>query len=431
MNIYDRRERQPNYRGKRPWVVDHFDSDGKRRSPGFATKKEADKFVTSGGTNKTRVEAVLVGAVFDAYLDDLDRRHGLGDRMAGYTRRRYAGIVNNHLRPALGKIRLKDLTVARCQTLIDKLALTSVHMYRDASLVLYMVMKLAVKRGWMGRSLFADEDITLAPRKRRTAPKFDRDDLRRLLAALEHPLPGERPKTHEIRTAVIMLAMFCALRRGEIAGLQLQSLDFVNKLIGIEHSHSTVDGLKDPKTVSGIRWVPMIPVVEAALRAVVNRAASEGRHKGYALVGRANSKSAYGSIYDYYFVPTMHAAGLTTEKSGKKSAGKGLRWGHGQSTGNGRWGVASGRESRRIGTPKFTFHDLRHAGISLMIESGMPILEVTKVAGHANANITLSIYAHLFNDKGTAMGAITGISQNMLPAPQQACNKNGQVIDLE
>ena len=426
MKIYDRRERNPGYQGKKPWVVDYFDSDGVRRSPGFATKKEADKFVTEGGTNKPRSAAMLVGEVLDAYLVDLDRRHGLGDRMSGLTRRRYRTIVNKHLRPALGKIKLKELTVARCQTLIDRMALNYKHQHRDAALILYMVAKLAKKRGWMGRNLFEGEGIDLAPRKKRTAPKFEREDLRRLLAALEHPLPGERPKTHEIRAAVIMLGMFCALRRGEIAGLQIEHLDFTNKLIGIEHSHSTVDGLKDPKTTAGVRWVPMVPVVEDALRVVVGRAASEGRHTGYAFIGRSDAKSVYYSIYDYYFVPTMYAAGLTEKKSDKKSARGGTRWGH-----SGGDGSKGGRESRRLGTPKFTFHDLRHAGISLMIESGMPILEVCKVAGHSNASVTLSIYAHLFNDKSAAMRKITGISQNLLPKPlQQGCNKKRQVIDI-
>jgi integrase len=288
-----------------------------------------------------------------------------------------------------------------------------------------MVDKLTIKRGWRQRRLFADEGIELAPRKKRMAPKFEREDLRRLLAALEKPLPGERLKTHEIRTAVIMLGMFCALRRGEIAGLQLEHLDFINKLIGIEHSHSAVDGLKEPKTVSGIRWVPMVPVVEVALRAVVSRAASEGRRTGYAFIGRLGAKSVYYSIYDYYFVPTMYVAGLTEKKSAKKSAGRGTRWGTGSGDGS-----RGGRESRRLGTPRFTFHDLRHAGISLMIESGMPILEVCKIAGHAHANVTLSIYAHLFNDKSAAMKTITGISENLLPAPQQACNKKSQVIDM-
>jgi integrase len=69
--------------------------------------------------------------------------------------------------------------------------------------------------------------------------------------------------------------------------------------------------------------------------------------------------------------------------------------------------------------PKFTFHDLRHAGISLMIEQGMPVLEVCKIAGHANANITLSIYAHLFNDKSTALGTVTKISDSLLPMQHQ------------
>jgi integrase len=42
-----------------------------------------------------------------------------------------------------------------------------------------------------------------------------------------------------------------------------------------------------------------------------------------------------------------------------------------------------------------TFHGLRHTHITHLLRSGVPIHVVAARAGHANPNVTLSIYAHL------------------------------------
>lgn len=46
---------------------------------------------------------------------------------------------------------------------------------------------------------------------------------------------------------------------------------------------------------------------------------------------------------------------------------------------------------------RVTFHDLRHAFASICAHRGVPVGVVSKVMGHANVAITLSVYTHLFN----------------------------------
>lgn len=46
-----------------------------------------------------------------------------------------------------------------------------------------------------------------------------------------------------------------------------------------------------------------------------------------------------------------------------------------------------------------TFHDLRHAAASRLIAAGLDPVTVASVLGHENANITLAIYAHLYDRK--------------------------------
>jgi len=49
---------------------------------------------------------------------------------------------------------------------------------------------------------------------------------------------------------------------------------------------------------------------------------------------------------------------------------------------------------KAAGVKRIRFHDLRHTAASLMLNHGVPPLVVSKVLGHSNASITLTIYAH-------------------------------------
>ena len=44
-----------------------------------------------------------------------------------------------------------------------------------------------------------------------------------------------------------------------------------------------------------------------------------------------------------------------------------------------------------------SFHSLRHAAASRLIEAGLSPTVVSKVLGHKNPHVTLTVYAHLFN----------------------------------
>ncbi len=49
------------------------------------------------------------------------------------------------------------------------------------------------------------------------------------------------------------------------------------------------------------------------------------------------------------------------------------------------------------GIPKLRFHDLRHTYASLLISEGLNVVFVSRQLGHASPDITLRVYAHLFD----------------------------------
>jgi len=62
------------------------------------------------------------------------------------------------------------------------------------------------------------------------------------------------------------------------------------------------------------------------------------------------------------------------------------------------------------GERSVTFHGLRHSHASQLIDRGVDIVTISKRLGHAKPDITLRIYAHLFQkDDGRAAAAINAI----------------------
>ena len=53
------------------------------------------------------------------------------------------------------------------------------------------------------------------------------------------------------------------------------------------------------------------------------------------------------------------------------------------------------------GQPRITFHDLRHAFASIMIERGLSSTVLAHVMGHRDATTTERKYVHLFNRQRT------------------------------
>jgi integrase len=63
--------------------------------------------------------------------------------------------------------------------------------------------------------------------------------------------------------------------------------------------------------------------------------------------------------------------------------------------------------AERIGMPDVTFHALRHTHASQLIDADVDIVTISKRLGHAKPDITLRIYAHMFQrDDSKAAAAI-------------------------
>jgi integrase len=68
--------------------------------------------------------------------------------------------------------------------------------------------------------------------------------------------------------------------------------------------------------------------------------------------------------------------------------------------------------------PQVMFHALRHTHASALIASGADIVTVSRRLGHGSPNVTLTIYAHLFQK--TDLTAASAIEATLRFRPQDA-----------
>ena len=50
---------------------------------------------------------------------------------------------------------------------------------------------------------------------------------------------------------------------------------------------------------------------------------------------------------------------------------------------------------KESGLPSIRFHDLRHTTASLLLNQGIPVINVSRMLGHSKPSITMDVYGHL------------------------------------
>jgi len=172
------------------------------------------------------------------------------------------------------------------------------------------------------------------------------------------------------------------MRRGELLGLQWGDLDLDKATLRVERSvEETRAGLrlKPPKTRRGRRSVTLGEGAVSMLRA----------HRAKQLELRL--ALGLGKITDSTLVLNTVEGELLRPRNITKA-----------------W-------SRAV--PDKTFHSLRHAHASMLINAGVDIITVSRRLGHSAAAITLDVYGHLIEGADAAWLAVDPARQK-LPGPE-------------
>lgn len=177
----------------------------------------------------------------------------------------------------------------------------------------------------------------------------------------------------------VLLCVMMGLRRGEAMGLSWEDVDLDARVLTVRHSYDDLGNLKDPKTRSGHRPLPMPDRVVDALRAL--RDAQRGRF----CVSRILLASGATEPVQTGSTPVF------SDEIGRRMLPHSLtRW----------WD----RNRKSYGLDGWTIHELRHSYLTELARQGVAPKVVQELAGHSNIATTLSIYTHVsMDDKREAM----------------------------
>ena len=229
---------------------------------------------------------------------------------------------------------------------------------KKAHRVLRQCMRHAVEMEEIDRDPTARVKPPKPPRKEPNA--LDAAGRARLVAALA-AMPPTPLK------AGASLALYAGMRIGEVCGLRWRNVDFAAGVLRVREAVSSGSGgayIKEPKTGGSRRDIPLPAPLADVLRdrraAVVDKCIAAG-------VALSPDAFVCGRADGSHMNPTT----LTKQ-----------------------WGTLA-ETFALVGTQgaRCTFHDLRHTFATTAIAEGADVKSVSSILGHANAAMTLNVYA--------------------------------------
>lgn len=363
---------------KTAWAVDWRAADGKRRQQQFEFKRDADARRKEIEHEEVAGSKVVSGkslkelrAEFERYLEDRMKAGVIGREYLKLMR----GTLTNGIIAELGYKPLCDLTIVDVEN-FDRslaargLATQTIKVYRAT----FRRFEVWAQRRGHTLKCITDEAYADIPLARPEPIKIPtKEDVEAIRTSASGFIKHTKKRTQAFAMIAIDLAIFCGMRFGEIAALPVGAVNLETRTVHIRESLAPLSGYKITKTRSGIRDVPLPPHIVERIGDWLRRhyVQNEGN--------RLFTSSPGGPINRANFQPTwrriLHQAGLTTETR---------------------------------------FHSLRHFAGSWWIENGMPITEASKLLGHKNPAITMSVYAHSLRSNAEMRATLETLSSALL-----------------
>jgi len=299
-------------------------------------------------------EKLSLGEYLDRWLNDSVR-----DNVRPRTLDNYRLQVWQHIAPALGRIKLKNLSPGHVQRLYrSKLdAGLKPSSVRTIHAALHRALKQAVRWGLVPRNVTDAVDPPKLVREEINA--LSPEETRRFLATAR----GDRLE------ALYVLAIHCGPRRGELLGLRWSDVDLDAGTLRINRQLQRMrDGsglvFSEPKNKKARRTIRLTKAASEALR----------RHRK-----RQAEEKLYGTLYedqDLIFATTI---GTPLEPSN-----------------------IDNRSFKPLlveaGLRPIRFHDLRHTCATLMLSQGVNPKIAQERLGHSTISQTMDTYSHVLPD---------------------------------
>ncbi len=351
--------------GESRYEVMFYDSDRRPRWRTAATLTEARLLRAELVTRVASGERLTISKVtFEQFAEEWLAQQQ--PRLRASTHRLYSAYLQQHIYPRLGKRQLSTITVDDIAQLIADMQHGWRYRQHDGRLVRAQGKPFA---GWTIRGVLVAAGRVLGHAARRghlpsnPVQRLEKDERpaasRRELPSLDREAIGRLiASTPERYRTLIALSVLTGIRQGEALGLRWHDIDLREGLIRIRYQLDRNGSLVEPKTAAAKRDIPIPPSLTRLL-------ASHKQHafaNGHAKPGDFVFTSQTGHHLDH--------RNITRRGLHKALAAAGL--------------------------PHLRWHDLRHLAASALISQGASIAYLSRILGHANPAITLSIYAHQY-----------------------------------
>lgn len=274
----------------------------------------------------------------------------------------YRAAIRNHLKPALGAVRLELLDTITVQSFYNSLSTPSkTRKYalspksiKDIHGILHKSLNQAVA---VGLIRYNPTDACEIPKIiRKELMPFDENDIRKFLEEIQ----GSR---FEI---LFTVTLFMGLREGEVLALNWHNIDFQRGTVLI---NSQLQRFRENQGV--YRVVPTKNSKGRTIKPAEKVMALLKRQKAEQAAMRLKTGNAWESS-DFVFTDELghHFDNSTIYRAFKKAA-------------------------TQIGRPDARFHDLRHSYAVAAIHAGDDIKTDQANLGHATAAFTLDVYGHV------------------------------------
>lgn len=312
--------------------------------------REAQRTLSDGGilpTEQTNVETLLQTWLKDSAAQTVRPR----------TLTRYQEIVNLHLVPQLGSIKLTRLGPAHVERMMNEalskgLSPRSIIQFRA---VLRRALNVGQRWGWLSRN---SASLAEPPRTEEYKVKaLTKSEAQSLLSAVK----GDR------LDALFAVGLALGLRQGEALGLGWSDVDLEEGTLSVQRSLQRVAGewtFSEPKTARSRRTLPLPTPLATALREHRSRQLEERLRAGPAWEGEA-----WGDL-------------VFPDELGRPLSGFHVL-----------------RRFRALlalaDLPPIRYHDLRHGAACLMAAQGLPARVAMELLGHSQIATTMNIYTHV------------------------------------
>lgn len=338
------------------WRAQIYQS-GKRIGKDFPSKSDALVWIRSIQSNIDHGFQIKGSSItLEEYLPSWMENHKLSLRLK--TAHQYSRIIQNHILPALGKKKLRDLQLVGIESFYSHLVQNGMgaRTIRVIHNILHSALDKAVRYGL----------VLYNPTQGAALPKYSHDEMQVLdTDQVSRFLVAAQNSSHY---SLFHLAITTGMRMGELFGLKWSDVHWNSGILHINRQKQYIPGqgcvFIEPKTKAGRRTIKLGEGSLDVLR----------HHK----LIQENLRINVGARW--------HDLGLIFSNSiGGPEDASNVR-------------LELNKILQNAGLPKIRFHDLRHTAASLLLNHKVPVIVVSNLLGHSKPSVTLDIYAHVFND---------------------------------